>query len=213
MELVLEQVAKSYLKKGGRHSSGLESQTMTIRSGEQHLLYGSSGSGKTTLLHLMCGMLSPTEGKIIIDGREIQKLSGRALAKVRREYFGYIMQDAALLDSLTVYQNIMLSKLMGNSSPKSVNEEYMKRFQLEKVKDSYPAELSGGEYRRCAVLRAIALKPQILLADEPTSNLDDVNAMVIINELDRLRKQNVAVVIATHDPRFLERESSVHHIG
>ena len=226
MRLELKSIKKEFVSRSGCRYNCLEDLNMVIESGEFHLLYGASGSGKTTLLNIMAGMLHPTSGQVLLDGREIQNAKERELALLRRRRFGYAMQSASLLSSLTVYENIALpltffvgtespAKAMQVTKPQATEEKatmqietqiesQLRKAGLWKVKDSYPAELSGGEYRRCTILRAFITGPDFLLADEPTANLDDRNAEIIIEMLEELRKQGAAVVVATHDKRFAD---------
>ncbi len=218
MQLELRHVKKDFVSKRGRHYKCIEDMNLVIQSGELHLFYGASGNGKTTLLNIMTGMLRPSDGQVLLDGKEIQNLKEHELALLRRERFGYAMQNASLLGSLTVYENISLPLTFFTKGNPDRVEEQLKKAGLWRVKDSYPSELSGGEYRRCTILRALITEPDFLFADEPTSNLDDQNAEIIIDMLNELQKQGTAVVVATHDKRFMEGDRKkelpiVHKIG
>lgn len=211
MQLELKHIKKDFVSKRGRHYKCLEDINLVMQSGELHLLYGASGNGKTTLLNIMTGMLRPSEGQVLLDGKEIQSMKEHELALLRRKCFGYAMQNASLLSSLTVYENIALPiNFFTESEPVQI-EEQLKKAGLWKVRDSYPSELSGGEYRRCTILRALINQPDFLFADEPTANLDDENAETIIEMLNELREQGTAVIVATHDKRFMEGESLFVH--
>lgn len=211
MQLELKHVKKDYVSKRGRHYKCLEDINLVMQSGELHLLYGASGNGKTTLLNIMTGMLRPSEGQVLLDGKEIQSMKEHELALLRRKCFGYAMQNASLLSSLTVYENIALPlNFFAGDEPAKI-EEQLKKAGLWKVRDSYPSELSGGEYRRCTILRALINQPDFLFADEPTANLDDENAETIREMLNELREQGTAVIVATHDKRFMEGESLFVH--
>lgn len=211
MKLELRSVKKDFISKSGKQHTCKEKMNLIVNSGEFHLLYGSSGSGKTTLLNIMTGMLRPSEGQVLLDGNEIHNRKEEELARLRRDVFGYAMQSGSLLSSLTVYENIVLPlSFFGGRK----EEEARKRLQetgLWKVRDSYPLELSGGEYRRCTIVRALMRNPKFLFADEPTSNLDDENADVIIEMLKNLQKEGTAVVVATHDKRFMEISDAIVH--
>lgn len=206
MQLELKNIKKDFVSKSGRHHKCLENMNLVIESGELHLLYGASGNGKTTLLNIMTGMLRPSAGQVLLNGKEIQSMKEHELAQLRRKCFGYAMQNASLLASLTVYENIALPMSFLTKRESAVIEEQLKKAGLWKVRDSYPSELSGGEYRRCTILRALINQPDFLFADEPTANLDDENAEIIIEMLNELRKKGTAVVVATHDKRFMEKE-------
>lgn len=208
MQLELKDIKKDFVSKRGRYYKCLEGINFMIESGELYLLYGASGNGKTTLLNIMTGMLRPSAGQVLLDGKPIQSMKEHELARLRRKHFGYAMQNASLLASLTVYENVALPMNFFAKSEPSVIEEQLKKAGLWKVRDSYPSELSGGEYRRCTIVRALINQPDFLFADEPTANLDDENAKIIIEILDELRKKGTAVIVATHDKRFMEKEHS-----
>ncbi len=212
MRLELKDVKKDFVSRSGSYHKCIENMNIVVDSGEFHLLYGASGSGKTTLLNIMTGMLRPSEGQVLLDGQEIQNMKEQELAALRREKFGYAMQSASLLSALTVYENIALPLTLSSKGKVDEVEEQLKRAGLLMVRDSYPAELSGGEYRRCTILRALISKPDFLFADEPTSNLDDRNAEIVIEMLSRVREQGTAVVVATHDKRFLEESRQLHEL-
>lgn len=211
MKLELRNVKRDFVSRSGCHYTCIEDVNMEIHSGEFHLLYGASGSGKTTLLNIMTGMLRPTEGQVLLDGTEIQGKKEQELALLRRKSFGYAMQNASLLNSLTVAENIALPLTFFSGT--GTAEEQLKKAGLWKVRNSYPSELSGGEYRRCTILRALVIQPDFLFADEPTANLDDTNAEIIIEMLEHLREQGTAVVVATHDKRFMEDSRQIHELG
>ena len=204
MQLELRHVKKDFVSKRGRHYECLEDMNLVVQSGEFHLLYGASGNGKTTLLNIMTGMLKPSDGQVLLDGKEIQSMKEHELAVLRRKCFGYAMQNASLISSLTVYENITLPMNFFSKTEPVKIEEQLKKAGLWKVRDSYPSELSGGEYRRCTLLRALINQPNFLFADEPTANLDDENAKMIIEMLGNLKEQGTAVVVATHDKRFMD---------
>ena len=207
MHLELKGIRKDFVSQRGQYHECLRDVNLVVESGELFLLYGASGNGKTTLLNMMTGMLKPTEGQILLNGKEIQGMKECELARLRRKCFGYAMQNASLLNALTVYENIALPLAFFAKKEPIKLEEQLKKAGLWKVRDSYPSELSGGEYRRCTILRALIHQPDFLFADEPTANLDDENAKIIIEMLDDLRKQGTAVIVATHDRRFMEGKS------
>ncbi|MGN0289508.1 MAG: ABC transporter ATP-binding protein [Lachnospiraceae bacterium] len=209
MQLELKGIKRDFVSRNGCQHRCIEGMNLVISSGEFHLLYGASGSGKTTLLNMMAGMLRPSEGQILLDGEEIQNKGEQELARLRRKTFGYAMQNASLLSSLTVYENVVLP-LSFFAKEEEEAAKALQKAGLWRVRDSYPSELSGGEYRRCTILRALIMKPKFLFADEPTSNLDDENARVIMEMLEGLRKEGAAVVVATHDKRFIEDTRRVH---
>ena len=199
--LKIDNLCKKYGEK-----AVLENLSMQIEGPGVLAIMGASGIGKTTLLNIMTGMLRPSAGQVLLNGKEIQSMKEHELAQLRRKCFGYAMQNASLLASLTVYENIALPMSFLSKRESTVIEEQLKKAGLWKVRDSYPSELSGGEYRRCTILRALINQPDFLFADEPTANLDDENAEIIIEMLNELRKKGTAVIVATHDKRFMEKE-------
>lgn len=212
MKLELKNISKTFITEYGNQVTCLENQNMMIHSGEMHVLYGDSGNGKTTLLNIMTGMLKPTSGSVLLDGKEIQNLNEKDKAGIRQQYFGYIMQEAAMIPSLTVYQNITLPFMDYKIIETETMEQKIEEFGLSRVRNSRVGEISGGEYRRCAVLRAIVAKRPFLFADEPTANLDERNAEKMIEVLEKALKGGAAVVIATHDKRILDRNNILHEV-
>jgi len=180
----------------------LKGVNLTVDRGDIIIIRGPSGIGKTTLLNILTGIDLPDKGKVLIDNENIVKMSENDRAKLRLNKIGLIFQTANLIDDLNVIENIALPlKLAGKKWKERVNEllEYLK---IEDVKYAFPTSLSGGEQQRVAIARALANKPEILVADEPTSNLDDKNTENIVNLIRRINKDmGVTIIIATHDPR------------
>ncbi len=176
---------------------------LNVERGDVILIKGASGIGKTTLLNIISGIDLPDKGEVLIDGIDITKLNENERAKLRLEKMGLIFQSSNLIDDLNVVENIALPlKLAGKKWRDRVNE-LLKYFGIEDVKYSFPASLSGGEQQRVAIARAIANNPEIIVADEPTSNLDDDNTENIVELIKRINEEmGVTVIIATHDPRI-----------
>ena len=194
------------VKKYGRKEV-LNGINMSVNREDIVIIEGPSGIGKTTLLNLIAGIDIPTSGKVIIDGTNIFELSENKRAKFRLEKIGIVFQQMNLIEDLNVMENIALPlKLAGKKWKKRV-DELLKYMKIEDLKYEMPTSLSGGEMQRAAIARAIANEPDIILADEPTSNLDDENTDNIGALFLKINKDlGTTVIIATHDPR-------IHHLG
>ncbi len=181
----------------------LRGVSLNVERGDIVLIRGQSGIGKTTFLNIISGIDLPDKGSVIIDSKDITKMSENERAKFRLRKIGLIFQSMNLIEDLTVIENIALPlKLAGKKWKKRVNE-LLQYLNIENVKHSFTTELSGGEMQRVAIARAIANEPEILIADEPTSNLDDENTENIVNLLRKINKEmNMSIIIATHDPRM-----------
>lgn len=174
-----------------------------IEPTSQWLLLGASGSGKTSLLHILGGLLRPTKGDVWMDDTDITVLKGNELDKFRGKNIGLIFQKPHLVKTLTVFKNLQLAQYAaGASKDKKRCLEVLEVLNLADKKDAYPSQLSGGEAQRVSVARALLNHPQLLLADEPTANLDDENANQVIELIKKQAEQNQAtLIIATHDQR------------
>lgn len=187
--------------------SGIEDLTilsdvsLDIPDGQFVALTGASGSGKSTLLGLLAGLDSPSSGNITIDGDEITTMSEDALADLRSSKIGFVFQSFHLIPSLTAYENVLIPmEISGNRDAKTRASQLLEDVDLTNRGHHYPTELSGGEQQRVAIARAFANEPTILLADEPTGNLDSKNGQHIFELMTDLHKQNnVTLVLVTHD--------------
>lgn len=168
-------------------------------------IMGASGSGKTTLLNCISTIDTPTAGKVMIDGTDIEKISSRDLAAFRREKLGFVFQDFNLIDALTLEENIGLALVINGGEKNSVREKTQKIAQLLGIGDilkKYPYEVSGGQKQRCACARAIIHNPALILADEPTGALDSHSSENLLQTLEELNKQKGATILmVTHDAR------------
>ena len=201
MEVVrIEGLAKSYGKSNTKVEA-LKNINLPINEGEFVAIVGASGSGKSTLLHLLGGVDKPTSGKVFIDGIDIYGLSERELALFRRRKVGFIFQFYNLVPVLTAEENMQLPMLLdGKKIEKEKFEELVSILGLEERRKHLPNQLSGGQQQRVSIGRALAYNPSILLADEPTGNLDSKNSKEIIDLLKiSVKKYNQTLVLITHD--------------
>ncbi len=202
----LKNVNKYYNRGKENELHVLKNINLEISEGEFVTIMGPSGSGKTTLLDIMGALLKADDGKVFIDGNELSMLNDSQLAKIRREKLGFIFQQFNLIASLTALENVSLPLRIANK-PKNeaINKakELLKLVGLEKRINHRPNQLSGGEQQRVAIARALANDPKIILADEPTGNLDTKTGEKIIKFLNELnKKKNYTIVIVTHDPKI-----------
>jgi len=197
--LSLQDVSKDYLT-DGQPVHALKGLSLNVERGEFVALVGRSGCGKSTLLNLAGAMDFPTSGKVLLDGVSTSSLEDNGLTRLRRERVGFIFQSFQLLHTLTVFENVELPLLLaGKHNPREAARERLAWVELEGLGDRHPHQLSGGQMQRVAVARALIHSPSLLLADEPTGNLDTTTGNVILELLRRLtREQNTATIVATH---------------
>jgi putative ABC transport system ATP-binding protein len=190
------------LPSGGRELTILDRVDLAIAPGEFVAVLGPSGSGKSTLLALMAGLDRPTSGEVLIDGAPIQAMSEDGLALLRRRKIGFVFQSFQLLGNLTARENVLLPiELLGLSNPFDRADELLDAVGLADRGHHYPSQLSGGEQQRIALARAFAARPPILLADEPTGNLDGATGRRVLELLTGLRaREGTTLVLVTHDP-------------
>lgn len=175
----------------------------SLEKGEMLAIVGQSGSGKTTLLNLLDGIDKPTSGQVLLDGQDIHSLSDKQSAQLRRRKIGYIYQDFKLLPILTAKENILLlATLDGKKVPGEQVQELANQLGIGKRLRHLPAQMSGGQRQRVAIARALINQPDILLADEPTGNLDKTSAQEIIQLLLDLNKAGRTIILVTHDEQF-----------
>lgn len=192
----------------------LDGVNMAVENGEFVAIVGTSGSGKSTLLHMLGGLDRPTSGKVLIDGKDIFALKDDTLTIFRRRKIGFIFQNYNLVPILNVYENITLPiELDGNKVDKAFIEEIAATLGLESKLHSMPNNLSGGQQQRVAIARALATKPAIILADEPTGNLDSKTSMDVLGLLKTTSKQfNQTIVMITHNEEIAQLADRVIRI-
>ncbi len=184
----------------------LKGINITVKKGEMVALMGPSGSGKSTLLHLLGGIDVPTEGKVFINDFDIFSLDDKKLSIFRNKHIGFVFQFHYLLPEFTVLENVMLPvQIYNKRDAKEKAERILRLLGLEHRLNHKPTQISGGEQQRTAIARAVVNEPDIILADEPTGNLDSENAHNVMNIFKEMNKKaNVSIVIATHDPEIAE---------
>ncbi len=197
------------LPSGSETLTILEGVDLTVAAGECVALLGPSGSGKSTLLGLMAGLDQPTSGKVFVHGQDLSLLNEDQLALLRRDRIGFVFQSFQLLGNLTALENVLLPlELIGVDAARGRARELLDQVGLSERGHHYPSQLSGGEQQRVALARAFASRPPILLADEPTGNLDSETGERVLELLFDLRAEaNTALVIVTHDSAVAQRAS------
>lgn len=194
----------------------LDHLTLDIADGDFVALMGPSGSGKTTLLNLIGGIDTPTSGQLLVGGRDIARLSGAVLAKWRSRNIGYIFQLYNLVPVLTAHQNVELPLLLVKMSGKERRQRARTALEIVGLGDRlnhFPRQLSGGQEQRVAIARAVVSDPELLLADEPTGDLDRKSGAEILDLLERLNREfRKTIVMVTHDPHAAERAHRVFHL-
>jgi putative ABC transport system ATP-binding protein len=208
MEVTKVENVSRIFKVGKVETQALRGVSLSIESGEFTALVGPSGSGKTTLLQLIGVLDQPTSGKVFINGKDVSRLKRNQRADIRRGTIGFIFQFFALIPTLTAYENIELPLLLDHakaSERKARVEELLAAVDMSDRAHHKPDQLSGGEQQRVAVARALATRPSLVLADEPTANLDTPNGKQVMEIMSRLNQETgVTFVFATHDPRVIK---------
>ncbi len=204
MFIVGKNLSKVYQLEGGEKVEALKGVNLEIRKGEMLALMGPSGSGKSTLLNLLGGIDKPTKGEVFINGKNINRMKDRELAKFRNKNIGFVFQFHYLLPEFTALENVIIpTQFYRYMKPKDAEKKARKLLSKLNLKDRVyhrPSQMSGGEQQRVAIARAVINEPEIILADEPTGNLDTANTEVVMDIFTELnREKNITIVIATHD--------------
>jgi len=211
----INEVSKSY-RRDRLEIPVLRDISLTVPNGEYLALMGPSGSGKTTLLNLIAGIDQPDRGKIRVAGNEIGQMDESALALWRSRHVGFIFQLYNLIPVLTAFENVELPLLLTSLTRKQRREHAelaLRVVGLTDRRDHYPRQLSGGQEQRVAIARAIVTDPKVLVADEPTGDLDAKSAAEILQLLETLNRDfKKTIVMVTHDPRAAERAHTQHHL-
>lgn len=194
---------KKYYEMGEEIVKAVDGMSVKIEKGDFVAIMGPSGSGKSTAMNLVGSLDLATKGEIYLDGRDIEHLDESQLAQIRGKKIGFIFQSFNLINNLTALENVMLPMLF-QDIPREIREEraerLMKMVGLADRTDHYPTQLSGGQQQRVAIARALANEPEVILADEPTGNLDTKTGELVMQFLDKCNKQGETIIMVTHDP-------------
>jgi len=194
---------KRYYHRGSETVKALDGVDLTIRTGEIVSILGPSGSGKTTLINLLSCLDAPTEGTLLVAGKSVAGLSEDELVEVRRGVLGFVFQQFSLLPTLTVAENVELPLMfLGRRADPGRTAQVLQMVGLTDRASHLPQELSGGQMQRVAIARALIMEPRILVADEPTGNLDKVTGESIIQLFKKLASEGLAILLTTHNPAF-----------
>ncbi len=208
-------VKKSYVQ-GASTVEALKDVDLTVEKGEFVALVGTSGSGKTTLLNILAGLDSPSGGKIYVEGRDTTELSAAELSEIRLRRIGLIFQEYNLIPVLTALENVeyvLLLQGIAESERKRMSRAILEEVGIGELAHRRPKELSGGQQQRVAVARAIVSRPAIVLADEPTANLDSATGGSLLDLMKELNKvEEITFIVSTHDPSVMEKASRVLRI-
>ncbi|MBR1591569.1 MAG: ABC transporter ATP-binding protein [Ruminococcus sp.] len=199
-----EKISKEFIRemRGTNRFTAVSETDFNISGGELAVITGRSGSGKSTFLNMLAGLLTPTGGKVFFEDTDIYSLSDRELSRLRNQKTGFIPQGQTAIHSLNVIENILLPcSLYGEYNEADVKYAYelMERLDILNLENVFPKELSGGEIRRMSIARALIKKPVIILADEPTGDLDDGNTRTVFEFFRDISKNGSAVIIVTHE--------------
>jgi len=211
--IVLDKLTKR-LPSGGKLLTILDHVDLTVNAGDFVAVLGPSGSGKSTLLGLMAGLDRPSEGSVIVDGQPIHDMSEDGLALMRRHKIGFVFQSFQLLGNLSARENVLLPlELLGAPDAGRRADELLATVGLADRGHHYPQQLSGGEQQRVALARAFAARPAILLADEPTGNLDSATGERVLSIMEALRREyGTTMVLVTHDPAVAALADRLVHL-
>ena len=205
---------KKYYQMGENTVKALDGVDFRVKAREFVAIIGKSGSGKSTLLHMLGGLDEPTDGSVLIDGKILSGLKKEQLAILRRRKIGFIFQNYNLVPDLNVYENVVLPvELDGRKVDEEYVSEILELLGLSKKKDAFPGNLSGGQQQRVAIARAVAAKPVIILADEPTGNLDSATSHEVLGLLKMAARQfSQTIILITHDRDIAQLADRIVHI-
>jgi putative ABC transport system ATP-binding protein len=192
----------------------LDGISLRIDQGEWIAIMGPSGSGKTTLINILGGLDSPTSGQAIVDDTDVARLDEAGLTRFRAEKIGFVFQQFHLVPYLTALENVMLAQYFHSTTDEKETRQALERVGLADRAEHLPSQLSGGEQQRVAVARALINHPKLILADEPTGNLDEANEQIVLNLLRELHQQGQTILMVTHAPsigRLADRRVELAH--
>lgn len=214
MLLEIKALTKEY-KRGGRVFAALSNVNMTVSAGQFISIAGCSGSGKSTFLSVIAGLQNPTGGEVILDGQRLGGLTDGEISHIRSTKIGYIPQGQSLLSNLTVMDNVCLPHVLAKKKDDVSNRAagLLRRLGIAELADSYPQSLSGGERRRAVIARALINKPELILADEPTSDLDQENTKEVIEIFKSIAAEGTSVLMATHEQNMSSCSDFVYELS
>ena len=214
MAILLTQQLKKYYGKEPHIIRALDGVDIEIEAGEFIAVVGMSGSGKSTLLHMLGGLDKPSDGKVIVDGKDLASMTDDQLTIFRRRNVGFVFQNYNLVPILNVYENIVLPiELDGNTIDRIYVDKIIKILGLSEKQNAMPGQLSGGQQQRVAIARALATKPSVLLADEPTGNLDSKTSQDVLSILKMSSTQfHQTIVMITHNEHIAQLADRIIHI-
>ena len=211
--LEAQKLVKEY-KRRGKSFRAVDDIDFSINPGEFVMIEGESGSGKTTFLNLITGLTDPTSGVVLIDGRSLKDTGDKEISKIRNEKIKYIPQGESLLSALTVRENILFPFTIGGTKRPSDERllEVAGKLGIAELLDEYPSELSGGEMRRATIARAVINKPSLIIADEPTGDLDDDTTALVLRLFRRLAEKGCSVLIVTHEQEAIHYADNIYRM-
>lgn len=217
MNLIGKNITRQFLRQrqDGNILLALDQVSITISSGKLTVLHGHSGSGKSTLIHVLSGLLTPSSGNVLVGDQDLYQLSDTHRSKLRNEQMGIIPQVAAPLPALTILENVLVPIALSRKVQKEDRQrakDLLNQLQIGELGAAYPSQLSGGELRRMAVARALIAQPQIILADEPTADLDPHNSQILMDLLKREAANGACVLVVTHDPTVIQQGDVLYEL-
>ena len=206
----VESLTKKYVR-NEKDFDAVHDVSLQINKGEFAAIIGHSGSGKTTLFNMIAGLVTPASGKIYIDGCELSGMNEKEKAVFRNRNMGYVLQGQSLLNNFTILDNICMPAYLSSEEGEFKDRAFalLKQIGLEEFANEYPSNLSGGEIRRVSIIRAMINQPKVILADEPTSNLDPENSHKVMQMLQDISKSGTTVLLSTHELEYLSYVDTV----
>ena len=202
--LEIKNVSKIY---GDLHA--LDNVSLTVEKGEWIAIMGPSGSGKSTMMNIIGGLDRPTSGQVIFDGEDLSKISGRKITEFHRDKIGLVFQQFHLINYLNAVENVMVAQYYHSMPDEKEALEALERVGLKERARHLPSQLSGGEQQRVCIARALINSPQLILADEPTGNLDETNESIVLDIFKQLHREGTSLVVVTHDPEVGEEAQRI----
>lgn len=216
MQLRAENISRRYFRKHGEANffEAVRPASLTLESGKITVLNGKSGSGKTTLLNMLAGLLIPSEGKVYLNEIDLYALEDKNLSRLRSEKIGVIPQGRSAVDTLSVYENILLPGLLYGGTPRTEEaENWMEALGISDLRNAMPAELSGGELRRMAIARTLTAGPEVILADEPTGDLDSDNTAAVLTAFQQTAKAGKTILVVSHETDAEAYADQIYHMN